>query len=214
MSNFSALKLPSYVFTVANSGSINVTSSITVVSGTNQLFDWVSINKPAVYPGEAYYRSGSGDFELASTATDYTAEVIGVVEQSIPCAGSSSMAKLVYYGHITFASSSASSSITLTDGAPYFLATSSINTATQTGSVSVRNLTSNEPDISKPVFIAISSYEAIMVNYRGQVNSPAFSQSYFSPQSDWDCHCVDTQPPPNPVITPAIEVYIGTEPPA
>jgi hypothetical protein len=203
-----SLRLPKFSINIINSSSLNVTNSLSVTNGTNQLFDWVVINKPCVYSGEAYYRSGSGDYELSSTATDETAEVIGIVEQVTPCANSSSLAKIVYYGKLTFDSSS----LVLQDGSPYFLATSSINSYYNTGPNLIRNLTINEPLISKPLFIAVSNFEAVMVNYRGHVNNPTWTASLFTPPSEYDCACLDVEPVPD-IVSPTIQVHIGVIPP-
>jgi len=162
--SFSSLAIPSTTFVIINSGSINLTQSVVSITGSNQIFDWITINSSFVYPGEVYYKSsGSGNWHLASTATSESIQSLVMIEEVMTAGSGSILAKGVYFGNITFDSGS----IDLIDGNTYYLATSSNNTQYQLGPYAFRNTTSTSPSMSKTIFVATSDHSGVILNYRG-----------------------------------------------
>lgn len=170
--------------------STNITSVL--VESTNQNFEWID---GIFEEGAAIYRK-SGSYETGSINTDEEAEIIGVIETT-----SGSYSKLIYSGKISFINSS------LTPGIVYFL-TSSYD-MNNTGSVLFRNMTSEEPLISKPILLALSETDGVVVNYRGLVNQPEIIRSKFElrEQPIPDCNCLDLEEFELPII-PEIQLLI------
>lgn len=166
---------------IIQSGSLTYDVVNTIVS-SSQLFEWVSIPE-VVNIGDVYSYVESVGWVFSNIQTDEYAEVAGVVED-VTYVGTSSLAKLIYKGKISFEDTD----ITLQAGKPYFLKQQTNYPQNNIGPIDVRNVSINEPLESKPIYIAISNKEAVVFNFRGHVNTENINELEFVIiESDKDC---------------------------
>ena len=162
--SFSALALPSQTYIIQSTSSVALNTTNIQITGSNQIYDWVTINSPFVYPGEVYYIGSDGNYYLASTATSASMKSVAVIEQTAYAGSGSVLAKAVYFGKVNLSGSG----VTLIDGNSYYLATSSNNSVNNTGSYNVRNTTTfSTGSYSKLIYVATSTNTAVVLNYRG-----------------------------------------------
>jgi hypothetical protein len=189
--------------TLYESGSISINLQ-TLIENSKQIFDWVLIPEP-VNVGDVYSFVRDVGWVFSNISNDDYSEVGGVVEQ-FTNVGTSSFAKIVYRGLVDFSSCN----ITLKTGEPYFLVESASNPANNIGITDVRNVSLNESLISKPVYIAVSTNKAVVLNYRGHANFENSDVSqYILAEPDSVCEQPSIYTPAN--IPPQMITCIGTQ---